>query len=48
MLSFHAASLAGVLLGLLHALRTRQLASPFGLGPAIAVGALFVVLARFP
>ncbi len=43
-----AASLAGVLLGLLHALRTRQLASPFGLGPAIALGALLVVLARIP
>jgi len=42
------ASLAGLALGLLYALRTRQLASPFGLGPAIAVGALLVVLARIP
>jgi leader peptidase (prepilin peptidase)/N-methyltransferase len=43
-----AASLAGLALGLAHAAQTRRLSSPFGLGPAIAVGALLVVLARLP
>jgi leader peptidase (prepilin peptidase)/N-methyltransferase len=43
-----AASLAGIALGLAHAAHTRRLTSPFGLGPAIAVGALLVVLARLP
>jgi leader peptidase (prepilin peptidase)/N-methyltransferase len=39
-----AASIAGLALGLAWALVARSWNSPFGFGPAIAVGALFVVL----
>jgi leader peptidase (prepilin peptidase)/N-methyltransferase len=39
-----AASLAGLVLGGAYALSTRRLAAPFGFGPAIAAGALLVVL----
>ena len=39
-----AASLAGVALGLLYAAFTRTLNAPFGFGPAIAGGALLVML----
>ncbi len=39
------ASLAGLLLGLGWALATRRWNAPFGFGPAIAFGALFVLLA---
>jgi len=38
------ASLAGLALGLAWALATRRLAAPFGFGPAIAAGALLVLL----
>jgi leader peptidase (prepilin peptidase)/N-methyltransferase len=40
-----AASVAGLVLGIGWALVTRQWNTPFGFGPAIAVGALLVVLA---
>lgn len=39
-----AASLAGLLLGLALAALTRRWSSPFGFGPAIAAGALLVIL----
>lgn len=39
-----AASVLGLLLGLCWALATRSLSSPFGFGPAIAAGALLVLL----
>ena len=39
------ASLVGLVMGLVWAAVTRQLASPFGFGPAIALGALVVLLA---
>jgi len=39
-----AACVLGVLLGLASALATRSLSAPFGFGPAIALGALAVVL----
>jgi leader peptidase (prepilin peptidase)/N-methyltransferase len=39
-----AACLVGLLLGLVSALATRSWAAPFGFGPAIALGALAVVL----
>ena len=39
------ASLVGLVMGLGFAVVTRQLASPFGFGPAIALGALVVLLA---
>jgi leader peptidase (prepilin peptidase)/N-methyltransferase len=39
------ASLAGLLLGLCWALVLRRLGAPFGFGPALAVGALLVLLA---
>ena len=41
------ASLAGLLFGLGWALATRRWNAPFGFGPAIAFGALFVLLAPF-
>jgi leader peptidase (prepilin peptidase)/N-methyltransferase len=41
------ASVAGLLFGLGWALATRQWNAPFGFGPAIAFGALFVLLAPF-
>jgi prepilin signal peptidase PulO-like enzyme (type II secretory pathway) len=40
-----AASLAGLVLGLAWAAVTRNFHTPFGFGPAIAAGALLVVLA---
>jgi leader peptidase (prepilin peptidase)/N-methyltransferase len=40
-----AASLAGLLLGLAWAVALRRLGAPFGFGPALAAGALLVVLA---
>jgi prepilin signal peptidase PulO-like enzyme (type II secretory pathway) len=39
-----AASLIGLVLGLVCALVTRKWNAPFGFGPAIAAGALLVVL----
>ena len=42
-----AASVVGVAMGLAWALATRRWNAPFGFGPAIAVGALFVVLVPF-
>ena len=39
------ASLVGLVMGLGFAVVTRQLASPFGFGPAIALAALVVLLA---
>lgn len=43
-----AASCLGLLLGLASALVTRSFKSPFGFGPALAVGALLAMLAPFP
>ncbi len=40
-----AASLAGLVLGLAWAIALRRLGAPFGFGPALAAGALLVVLA---
>ncbi|MCZ6781770.1 MAG: prepilin peptidase [Proteobacteria bacterium] len=42
-----AASLAGIVMGVGWALATRSWSSPFGFGPAIALGALLVVLVPF-
>ena len=39
-----AASLAGLVFGLVWALFTRRLDAPFGFAPAIAFGALLIVL----
>jgi len=39
-----AASLAGLVLGVAWALVTRHWSAPFGFGPAIAAGALAVIL----
>ena len=41
------ASIAGLVFGLGWALATRAWTAPFGFGPAIAFGALFVLLAPF-
>ncbi|HTF34138.1 MAG TPA: prepilin peptidase [Myxococcota bacterium] len=43
-----AASIAGLALGLASALVTRRWNSPFGFGPALAVGALLVILVPHP
>jgi leader peptidase (prepilin peptidase)/N-methyltransferase len=43
-----AASIAGLALGLASALATRRWNSPFGFGPALAVGALLVILVPHP
>jgi leader peptidase (prepilin peptidase) / N-methyltransferase len=43
-----AASIAGLALGLASALVTRRWDSPFGFGPALAVGALLVILVPHP
>jgi prepilin signal peptidase PulO-like enzyme (type II secretory pathway) len=40
-----AASLAGLLLGIAWAVALRRLGAPFGFGPALAAGALLVLLA---
>ena len=42
-----AASLAGLVFGLAWVTVTRRWDAPFGFGPAIACGALFVVLVPF-
>jgi len=41
------ASIAGLVFGVGWALATRRWNAPFGFGPAIAFGALFVLLAPF-
>jgi len=45
LLTIVAASVAGLVLGLGFAAVTRRFSAPFGFGPALAAGALFVVLA---